>query len=95
MTDIFTVIFTGQANGVAESIPWTLSFADLELAKNHVREEAQVRVADEDAEPDKEWVDYEDHSTYIQSYDSDTCDTWTIVRTELVEENPSPETSTL
>lgn len=95
MTDIYTVIFSSDYGGRVESIPWLLSFGDLELAKNHVREEAKVRVSDEETEVDGEWLDHEDHSTYIQRYDPMSQDTWTIVRTELVEADPSTEVSAL
>lgn len=93
MTDIYTVIYTGHADGASESIPWILSFADLELAKNHVHEEAAFRRSDEESAATGNWVDEEVHSTYIQEYDPETRDTWTVVRTELVEANPSPELS--
>lgn len=95
MTDIYTVIFTGEYNGAAESIPWLLSFSDLELAKNHVREEASKRRSDEEGEPKSEWIDEEEHSTYMQEYDPMSRDTWTIVRTELVETDPPNEVNTL
>ena len=94
--DIFTVIFTSDYGRRPESIPWTLSFADLELAKNHVAEEARHRAGDEDVLADKgKWEDYEEHSTYVQSYDAFAKDIWTIIRTELVEANPSGEASGL
>lgn len=88
MTDIYTVIFTHTWEGAPESIPWILSFADLELAKNHVLEEAKASADIHEAEPAGEWNDYEDYSTYDQPYTPDTHDAWLIIRTELVESEP-------
>ena len=95
MTDIFTVIYTSEVEDEVESIPWMLSFADLDLAQAHVREEAAKRLADEESEPTATWTDFEDYSIFIQEYDPDTRDSWTIVRTELVEKAPSGTTSGL
>lgn len=90
MTDIYTVIFTSTVHDDIESIPWVLSFADLELAKNHVREEAGKHAADLEIESQGDWDDREGHSTFVQKYGGDIVyDTWLITRTELVEENPS------
>lgn len=87
MTDVFTVVFTSTVEGRAESIAWQLSFADLELAKNHVLEEAAKHAADLEAEATGQWEDYEDYSTFAQQY-GEIFDAWLIVRTELVEAAP-------
>ena len=98
--DVYTVIFTCEESGEAESIPWQLTFADLDLAKSHVLEEAAVAlrdfIGDEEAiESSSKWEDREDYSTFTQSYVGGIADTWLIVRTELVEAPPSGQMSAM
>ena len=98
--DVYTVIFTSTIDGEAESIPWQLSFSDLDLAKNHVLEEAEVhrasrRISDgEEHEGILQFLDYEEYSTLTDQWSEDS-DTWLIVRTELVEAAPSGQMSAL
>lgn len=96
--DIFTVIFTATMDGESESIPWQLSFSDLDLARNHVLEEAAAHALafyGEALDSDNRWEDYEDYSTFVAKLDESTIDTWLIVRTELVEAAPSGQMSAL
>lgn len=93
MTDVYTVIFTETWEGEAESVPWILSFSDLELAKNHVREEAAQHAEALEIEPASEWQDFEDYSFLTSAIAPECEQTWLIVRTELVEAAPSGEIS--
>jgi hypothetical protein len=99
MTDIFTVIFTSMIDNEAESIPWTVSFANIDLAKNHVLEEAAATVRDFYAQHPKDdpvecpngWLEGEEYASFTQQYLDGIKDVWLIVRTELVEAMPTSE----
>lgn len=95
MTDVFTVLMTATWEGEGESIPWQLSFADLDLAKGHVLEEAARHAVDWPDTPAGVWEDYEDYSTFTQTYNEEVNDRWLVVRTELVEQAPSGQMSSM